>query len=175
MTFSGKWRTRESQAGRGLSLAGPPSLNPRGAGHPQSLDTPRGWSPYRLEPQRWPVQGPRGAGHPQRLEPQKRAAQGPRSFSGGHRTPGLGGVVSCVHTRPGRGRRRSLNTSQRIWQRKPRVLGRVLWSGLGKVSPSQTLVKGGPKARVAVPKAGYFPPESLPLCFCTGTLTTCMC
>lgn len=46
------------------------------------------------------------------------------------------------------------------------VLGWIWCSGLAKVFPSQTLPKGSPKTRVAIPKASYFLQSCMLLYFC---------
>lgn len=145
-----------SQAWWGLSPTGSSK-----AGAPGDWSAPR---PRRLESGVWPSH---------RLWAAVFCA---RSFTGGPRNPGFDGVICCTHGLLTGQNRQFLNTGQCIWQTTLSVLGCIAWRGLANAFLSQTLPRGGHKARIAVPETNYFLPEFLPFAFlCRLIQISCSC
>lgn len=151
--FSGKWMMCHRPGGAS-PLLGPPRPESPGGWRPLEVGVPRGWP----------------------TQPLWAAVFCACSFTGGPRYPGFDGVVCCTHRLLIGQNRQFLNISQCIWQTTLSVLGCMAWRGLANAFLSQTLPKGGHKARIAVPETNYFLPEFLPVaCLCRLIQISCSC
>ena len=116
---------------------------------------------------------PKEAGAPGAWRPLQGACPGPPGchvlwlvpFQEATEKPGFGGLVCWAHWLL-TGENKAVFEHHSVHLANKSVLGRIWCSGLAKVFPSQTLPKGSPKTRVAIPRASYFLQSCMLLYFC---------